>query len=145
MRHDYVADILRATGSLRVGDPAGVTTVIQNALAAAGLTISSGNAPPGTANADVELPQMPLPGAAHRAEYPSSPTDRIRRPLSEVLRTLRAGGNELERLPGLGQPARTPDLPLPGGAKFLDLRYSCEAGTRRYRLYVPSSSGEAPT
>jgi hypothetical protein len=32
---------------------------------------------------------------------------------------------------------------LPDGAKFLDLRYSCAAGARRYRLYVPSLADEA--
>ena len=38
MNNDYVAEILRATGTLRSGDPAGVSAIIQNALAAAGLT-----------------------------------------------------------------------------------------------------------
>ena len=43
MNNDYVAEILRATGSLRSGDPAGVSAIIQNALAAAGLTGSVGD------------------------------------------------------------------------------------------------------
>ena len=51
-------------------------------------------------------------------------------------------GLGLEGLPGLGQPAPTPELPLPDGAQFLDQRYSCPAGARRYRLYVPSSAAE---
>jgi poly(hydroxyalkanoate) depolymerase family esterase len=51
-------------------------------------------------------------------------------------------GLGLEGLPGLGQPARIPELPLPDGAQFLDQRYSCAAGARRYRLYVPSTAGE---
>ena len=64
----------------------------------------------------------------------------MRKPLSEVVRTLRAGGSglRLEGLPGLGRPPHRPDLPLPDGASFLDRRYSCAAGTRRYRLYVPA-------
>ena len=69
----------------------------------------------------------------------------MRKPLSEVVRTLRTGGMGLGlegMMPGLGQPARTPDLPLPDGAKFLDQRYSCAAGARRYRLYVPCPAGE---
>ena len=69
----------------------------------------------------------------------------MRKPLSEVVRTLRTGGKGLGlegMMPGLGQPAHTPELPLPDGAKFLDLRYSCAAGARRYRLYVPSTAGE---
>ena len=69
----------------------------------------------------------------------------MRKPLSEVVRTLRTGGKGLGlegMMPGLGQPARTPELPLPEGAQFLDQRYSCAAGARRYRLYVPSTAGE---
>ena len=65
--------------------------------------------------------------------------------MSEVVRTLRAGRKGLGldgMMPGLGQSVPTPELPLPDGAMFLDLRYSCAAGARRYRLYVPSSAGE---
>ena len=46
----------------------------------------------------------------------------------------------LEGLPGLGRPAPVPELPLPDGAAFLDLRYACAAGARGYRLHVPSSA-----
>ena len=140
--NDFVAEILRATGTLQSGDPAGVTAIIQNALAAAGLTGAPGavpralRTPPG-----VEAPSLPP-----RAE-------RLRKPLSEVVRTLRAGkGVALEGLsfelpnfnglPGMGQTAPTPQLPLPEGAKFLDLRFDCAAGARRYRLYVPATAGE---
>jgi poly(hydroxyalkanoate) depolymerase family esterase len=51
-------------------------------------------------------------------------------------------GLNLEGLPGLGLPAHVPELPLPDGAQFLDQRYSCAAGARRYRLYVPSTADE---
>ena len=50
MNNDYVAEILRATGSLRSGDPAAVSAIIQNALAAAGLTGSVGVGPSANAN-----------------------------------------------------------------------------------------------
>jgi poly(hydroxyalkanoate) depolymerase family esterase len=51
-------------------------------------------------------------------------------------------GLKLDGLPGLGQPVHVPELPLPDGAQFLDQRFSCAAGARRYRLYVPSTAGE---
>ena len=54
MNNDYVAEILRATGSLRSGDPAGVTAIIQNALAAAGLTGSVGDGPSGNPNLGIQ-------------------------------------------------------------------------------------------
>jgi poly(hydroxyalkanoate) depolymerase family esterase len=141
MSNDYVAEILRATGTLRSGDPAGVTAIIQNALAAAGLMGSGDAGPSGNPNPGLQLPQ----GFRPSAEHIPLRTDRMRRPLSEVVRTLRTGGKGLGlegMMPGLGRPAHVPELPLPDGAKFLDLRYSCEAGARRYRLYIPSTAGE---
>ena len=142
MNNDFVAEILRATGSLQSGDPAGVTAIIQNALAAAGLTGSVGDGPSGNPNPGIHVPQTLTPGAGHGAP---PRTDRLRKPLSEVVRTLRAGANGLGlegMMPGLGQSTLTPELPLPDGAQFLDQRYSCAAGGRRYRLYVPATAGE---
>lgn len=144
MNNDYVAEILRATGSLRSGDPAAVSAIIQNALAAAGLTSSGGAGTSTNANFGIQLPQTRLPGAGHAADLLPPRTDRLRKPLSEVINTLRSGGMglKLDGLPGLGQPAHVPEPPLPDGAEFLDQHYSCAAGERRYRLYVPSTAGE---
>jgi len=140
MNNRFVAEILRATGSLRSGDAAGVTAIIQNALAAAGLTSSSGG---GHAdNPAIDHPRT-LPPRADLETTHLPRTNRMRRPLSEVVRTLRAGGKRLGfdgTIPG--QSAPIPELPLPDGARFLDLRYTCPAGGRRYRLYVPSTAGE---
>ena len=143
MNNDYVAEILRATGSLRSGDPTAVSAIIQNALAAAGLTGSVGVGPSANANFGIQLPQT-LPAAGHGADLLPPRADRLRKPLSEVINTLRSGGMglKLDGLPGLGQPAHVPELPLPDGAEFLDQRYSCAAGARRYRLYVPSTADE---
>ena len=144
MNDDYVAEILRATGSLRSGDPAGVSTIIQNALAAAGLTGPVDALPSGNPNLGTHAPHSLTRRAYHGAEHIPLRTDRMRKPLSEVVRTLRTGGKGLglEGMPGLGQPARTPELPLPKGAQFLDQHHSCAAGARRYRLYVPSTADE---
>ena len=147
MNNDFVADILRATGSLRSGDPAGVTDIIQNALSAAGLTGSNGAGPSNAQYPGIQMSQTRLSGAGHGADLLPPRTDRLRKPLSEVIQTLRSGGmgqglQGLKGLPGLGQPASVPDLPVPDGAEFLDQRYACAAGARRYRLYVPSTAGE---
>ena len=143
MNNEYVAEILRATGSLRSGDPAGVSTIIQNALAAAGLTDPVGAGSSGNPNLGTQAPHSLTRSAYDGVEHVPLRTDRMRRSLSEVVRTLRTGGKGLGlegMMPGLGQPARTPELPLPEGAQFLDQRYSCAAGARRYRLYVPSTA-----
>ena len=140
MNNDYVAEILRATGTLQSGDPAAVTAIIQSALAAAGLTGPGSNRASDASNPGIQLPQAFRPGAEHLPPR----TDRLRKPLSKVINTLRSGGMglKLDGLPGLGQPAHVPNLPLPDGAAFLDQRYSCSAGARRYRLYVPSTAGD---
>lgn len=143
MNTDYVAEILRATGTLRSGDPAGVTAIVQNALALAGLTGSRGGSAAGDPTAATQMPPALLPAPDHTEPH-SSRTGRLRRPLGEVIRSLQEGGKglKLEGLPGLGRPLQTPELPLPDGAQFLDQRHSCAAGARRYRLYVPSTAGE---
>ena len=106
-----------------------------------------GQGPRPTPYPGIQLPQTRLPGADHGADLLPPRTDRLRKPLSEVIETLRSGG--------MGQGFRgsrdcrvsasrraCPDLPLPDGAEFLDQRYACAAGARRYRLYVPSTAGE---
>ena len=65
MNNDFVAEILRATGSLRSGDPAGVTAIIQNALSAAGLTSSAGVGPSGNPNLGIHSPNSLTRGAYH--------------------------------------------------------------------------------
>ena len=141
MTTDYVAEILRATGTLRSGDPAGVTAIVQNALALAGLKDSGSGIAVGDPTKTMQMPQALLPGLGHTGHYSSGP-GRLRKPLGEVIRTLKEAGKglKLEGLPGLGQSPQAPELPLPEGAKFLDERYSCAAGARRYRLYVPSTA-----
>jgi poly(hydroxyalkanoate) depolymerase family esterase len=141
MTTDYVAEILRATGTLRSGDPAGVTAIVQNALALAGLKDSGSGIAVGAPAKVAPMPQALLSGLG-RNEHHSSRTSRLRKPLGEVIRTLQEGGKglKIEGLPGLGRSPQAPELPLPAGAKFLDERYSCAAGARRYRLYVPSTA-----
>ena len=143
MNNDFVAEILRATNSLRSGDPAGATAVIQAALAAAGLTSpDSGTAPAGPT---FEWPEhsaktTDTAGRRHPGETRRGP--RLKRPLGEVVRTLAVGRSQLG-LDGMPcRPAPTPALPIPEGAEFRDLRFACTAGARRYRLYVPASAAD---
>jgi poly(hydroxyalkanoate) depolymerase family esterase len=144
MNNDFVAEILRATGSLRAGDPAGATDIIQAALAAGGLGEARIAAGP-----DAECIEGTLVGETSETALrpkPELPGDRRpRRPLGEVLRTLTEGRRRLGLegdLPGLRRRPRAPDLPLPEGAAFHERRHACAAGARRYRLYVPASAGE---
>ena len=88
MNNDFVAEILRATGSLRSADPAGVTAIIQNALAAAGLTGSVGDGPSGNPKPAIHEPDT-LPGGVEYGNVHFPPRiARMRKPLGEVVRTL---------------------------------------------------------
>jgi poly(hydroxyalkanoate) depolymerase family esterase len=162
MNDDFVAEILRATGAMRAGDPSGATDIIQAALAAGGLTGSPEPGAYGVPHAGFRPRRTSSrhsapyvegeivtdrPGSAsaemHALKTPRS--RRLRKPLSEVLETLTAGRKRLGlegMTPGINLPTRAPDLPMPEGAEFRDLRYACAAGARRYRLYVPASVGD---
>jgi len=69
-----------------------------------------------------------------------TPTTRMRRPLGEVLTLLRQAN-----LPSFGhgpepfaKSRKTPPAPVPHGAAYLTRTFSCEAGSRDYKVYVPS-------
>ena len=66
------------------------------------------------------------------------PTQRQRRPLPEVLGILNRGlaGDAFRSLPG-GK--RVVPAPIPEGAEFAERRFSCDAGTRTYKVYIPAS------
>ena len=86
--------------------------------------------------------------AERRAGAASDRPDRApaaRRGPAEPRRAGRQGAAAVAgRCAGLGQPPRpVPELPLPEGAQFLDRSFSCAAGARGYRLYVPASAAWA--
>lgn len=154
MKSDFVAQILRATGTLRAGDPAGATAIIRAALAAGGLGPESNAAPGATGEAsrpsqwaaarviEGSLAGEPAP-AADKGPPSGAASKRRNRPLGEVLRILGDGRRRLG-LDGAVRrlPARVPELPLPDGAEFRDLTFAGAAGSRRYRLYVPASRSD---
>lgn len=61
----------------------------------------------------------------------------------QTARPLRPLGQTVDKLEKLApkrvQPNHSSILKIPVGAKFLDGSYTCTAGTRTYKLYVPSS------
>lgn len=111
MSIDFSAAMRRATTATRAGNAADATRIIQDALA-------------GRSAGEAGLPEP-----------------RPRRPLGEVIRTLRRGLPSID-MPSVDLPsARAVKLPqLPDGAQFLTSSFACAAGTRSYRLYVPASA-----
>lgn len=70
-----------------------------------------------------------------------------RQGLAETLRSLRERFPKMSSMPGLGDglgaPQRSP-LPVPDGARFEERSFSNAAGTRPYKVYVPSGyTGQA--
>lgn len=65
---------------------------------------------------------------------------RFRKPLAEVISTLRRAKEHLEK----PSSRRRKNLPVPDGAQFLSGSYSCPAGSRDYRLYIPRNHEGPP-
>jgi Alginate lyase/Esterase PHB depolymerase len=157
MKEGFVAEILRAAGTLRSGDRAGATDIIRAALAAGGLAAPKpgsddgmrGSPPSMQRTSDAEGgpaadadQARPFPGGAGmQPEQQAEPRSRrLRRSLGETVRTLsqvRKTARAHGKPSAYGTPAA---VPVADGAAFRDLHYSCSAGSRRYRLYVPASA-----
>lgn len=135
MSNEFLAAVRRATTATRAGNLGEATRLIQQAItgqpAPAAKTEGTTVSPPrhrSRLHPDAEDAEIvDAPG--------SNPADGKRRPLSAVVRSLRESGR-----------ANGPVQPLPGepvipdGAAFLVRTYSCAAGSRGYRLYVPASA-----
>jgi poly(hydroxyalkanoate) depolymerase family esterase len=118
MSEDFVAAMRRAIAAARTADRVDVKATIERALGAAGLTGAPHGLPKGR------------PGG------PSAGVPRMRLPLGDAVRTLRAGRSAL---PGAGM--RGPAEPaVPEGAAFRSEVHAGPHGSRRYRLYVPQTA-----
>ena len=168
MNHAFAAAMRRAAHLTRAGDVATATYVIQDALrerAPSPRTEMAPHAAPSDRHGQGQM--LRLVASERRASETSGPkpsveawttlgegnlhpSPRTRKPLGEVLRLLSEGRRKtgaLGSLPGMIAPgglraSRAP--PLPEGAQFLTRSFSCEAGTRSYKLYIPASATDGP-
>jgi len=144
----FVANILKAAGSART-DPSAVTGLVQDALKNAGLM-------PG-------LPAAPPPQKdAGFVDLNEAPSWAARKPPAAEEQAGPAAGSGFPGF-GAGQMGKMPDWaaqfkafqqgqasPQPRRAsaaepgEFLHGEFSCEAGTRAYRLYVPARPASGP-
>ena len=125
MNADFGAAMRRALLLTRAHDVAGATRLIQNALAGDHGAVRGEEAP-----------------AARPSERPAP---RLRKPIGEVLRRLRDGRLKIGALdPGPAMKLRREPPPVPDGAQFLSRSFTCAAGTRSYRLYIPASAPDRP-
>jgi poly(hydroxyalkanoate) depolymerase family esterase len=87
-------------------------------------------------------PPTTLPGAEAQA------TSRLRLPLGETLAQLRKGGlpDFGQGLEALAKVQKRPRVIVPAGASYLSRIFACQAGSRSYKVYLPSGarSGKLP-
>jgi poly(hydroxyalkanoate) depolymerase family esterase len=149
MNEFFSAAMRKATELTRDQNLLEATRVIQRAL--------SGQAEPENPAREngpfIELQAEPAPkpaGFEQPADQPDGPNAERKkiRPLGEVLANLRKFAHDFpQKLPdSLAGPlaklrGRAPAVPVPEGASWLTRSFACEAGTRDYKLYIPSQKG----
>lgn len=162
MNHHFVAAMRRAMLSTRASNVTEATRVIQEALGDLSHGASQKDEGPEILAPTMRAAATPFrvdpradivepPGASQRAsprqEAPAT-SHRMRKPLAETLRILREGqlGTGAAPLqPGMpGLAGRAAATAVPKGAGFQWPSFTCAAGTRRYRLYVPASAEKRP-
>src|SRR5471030_612493 len=141
-----------AAGSGMSNNAANATETIQRALAAAGLapgaaapqasdtpqarTMHDINPPPAGASAKA-APSAQEAAQAHQSTAHTMAQDFMAR-LGQHNFDMPSFEMPNFQPPGFGAPA-APQAPLPAGAQFIDGSYRNHAGTRSYKLYIPSS------
>jgi poly(hydroxyalkanoate) depolymerase family esterase len=157
MKPVFSAAMRQATKLTRAQNVIEATRVIQRALSRQGRDISPDPrtsesplliAPPnnGAESADAfEPPREDAEIAIPRFRDSTAeqiPAGRTRRPLGEVLKLLRqANLPNFEHGPAsFAKPRKAPLVLVPQGAVYLTRTFTCEAGSRDYKVYVPSNS-----
>lgn len=137
MNSEFARAMSHATASVRAGKLADATAIIQAALA--------GRLEPGAASASPHKASRVAPDIEDAEvvdEWPATPPaakSEPRRSLREVLTLLRGGRAMLDDIGPLTPPgSKRPTPRVPEGASFAWREHACAAGTRRYRLFVPS-------
>ncbi|WP_037424077.1 PHB depolymerase family esterase [Sinorhizobium sp. CCBAU 05631] len=165
MNEDFATAMLRAVRSTRALKLAEATRVIQNALAGQ-LALDTRTSTPDITPSPPNRRSTPFPidPDAEVIEPSAKPaveesansagdgtaSRRLRNSLGETVRILREGrlasgvfGSLHDvSLPGLAK--RGPPAVVPDGAQFLARSFTCPAGSRSYRLYIPASASDRP-
>ena len=151
MTSDFSAAMRRALQLTRTANVMEATRVIQRALGGRKADASPAEEPgesvrllrpprPVSADAIVEPPPQPSrTAAAPEASVERRPSGRERRPLGEVLKLLRRTDRGLRPGPVRGPaPRKSPSVPV--GAAYLARTFTGAAGSRQYKVYVPSGA-----
>jgi poly(hydroxyalkanoate) depolymerase family esterase len=140
MTTNFAAAMRRAALATRACDPVEATRIIQDALAQQTGFQQSAAGPK-------RPPSLRLidPGAEI---IPSSRTQHApvqRKPLGNVLRILKEGRSRFRAFDTLrNRSVGTPPPPIADGAQFIARSFTCTAGARSYKLYIPASASSRP-
>lgn len=159
---NMLAQMRTATRNLMGSGPAAATEAIQKALSAAGLApqAAATQAPPAQTMRDINPPPAPAQARAGQpqadaapetASVPPTPAQAAQDFAQDFMARLGVPAGlgqhsfdmpsfELPNFhpPGFNAPAAMP-VEIPAGAQFIDGVYRNHAGTRSYKLYIPSS------
>lgn len=154
MNSDFAAAMRQAAQLTRQRNLIEATRVIQRALSGWGRAASSVDSLPESSRLIAPLNASEAAGAAEpplrNARMESArggntpgegrPSGRMRRPLGEALNLLRQADRSGfgPRSAPLARLRKAPPVPVPEGAAYLTRTFACEAGSRDYKVYVPS-------
>lgn len=162
--NNFLIAMRRATSLTRASNLVEATRVIQDLLTDRPMAGPSAPTEPAILNAPrsrhskpfqidpdaeiIEPDKEQATGSRERLDEVGS--HRLRKPLGETLRILRDGravsgafaSMPITGLPGLAKQGASPVVAP--GAEFLTRSYSCAAGTRSYKLYIPASAQDEP-
>ena len=154
MKSVFRAAMCQATKLAGARNVAEATRVIQRALSGISQSITPGEQPnvkPRLIELTGTLAEPPLDVEKSRQDATTTgagvrdaaveriAAPRLKRPLGEVLNLLRQG-----ELPGFDgdwrvRSRKAPPVPVPDGATYLSQTFTCESGSRDYKVYIPSS------
>lgn len=162
MNDDFTAAMQRATALTRDGNLADATKAIQDALSGSGGQKAATSAAPSTSasqspptarsfSIDPAAPDATViaePVADPRLAPTGTPSAQRRHmPLGKVVDTLRAGKSAFGLAKGhllRSSPRQAKAPALPDGAQFLSHSFTCTAGRRDYRLFIPAPAPDGP-
>jgi poly(hydroxyalkanoate) depolymerase family esterase len=152
---EFVENMLRAVRSGQGKDPMAATALIQDALKTAGLMGASPTDVPAQAFeqareqagaapfVDLNPPPAWAPGARQGAHERAAKPDAAAGAMPDWVARFKS------RMPGMpgqgfGAPGKSVSAETHGPGQFLSGSFTNEAGTRNYRLYVPSKPASGP-
>lgn len=136
---NFAAAMRRAALLTRAYDPVEATRIIQDALAQTGFQQSASDSkrPPSLRLIDPDAEVIP----SSRTQYEPG----HRKPLGDVLRILKEGKSRFRGFDTLrNRSVGTPPRPITDGAQFIARSFTCAAGARSYKLYIPASAPTRP-